>query len=250
MRELGAEAYISSDSQSPFNSPFYKGIYDGEYIAIYPEIVFGNPFNAKRIIRWVLNFPGKLNGSGEYDESEIKYAFHKVFYPSVDENHVLLLPVIETNIFVDKHLERKYPIFYVGKGEKVPRVPETEGIMEINRGTADDPQNLCNILNEATVLYTYDNMTAMTEVARLCGCPVCIIPDGWHTKEQRDLHEFGWNGLSWGTEIPQIDSDKFRETYLKSYDIFKHNLKFLIEETQKEESWKYCQKETVMHVQV
>lgn len=230
MRSLGYDAYLTVASSSGWNTPCFQGNIGDDCVAIYPEIVFGNPIGCKKVIRWVLNKPGKIGGPTEYDKTDYIYAFHKMFYP-VDNDHVLLLPVIETDIFKDKHLDRGQAVCYIGKGGNTPRIPETIGLLEITRGTALNPENLCNILNQSSVMYCYDNITAMTEIARLCGCPVCIIPDGEHTKEERDTHEFGWNGLSWGTEIPKIDSNKFRETYLHSYDVFKKTIHKLVKET-------------------
>ncbi|NTW17510.1 MAG: hypothetical protein HGA41_08660, partial [Syntrophaceae bacterium] len=54
-----------------FNAPYPI---EEEDIVVYPEIVPGNPLNAKKVVRYILNVPGKLGGDKEYDKNEILVA--------------------------------------------------------------------------------------------------------------------------------------------------------------------------------
>ena len=64
-------------------------------------------------------------------------------------------------------------------------------------------------------------------MARLCGCPVCLIPDNDYPKETYKP-ELGMNGLGWYGDKISIDSDKFRKSYLGLMDKFKKQLLNLI----------------------
>lgn len=44
-----------------------------ETVVIYPEIAIGNPFNAKHVVRWLLNTPGTSGGDGVYNRHDIVY---------------------------------------------------------------------------------------------------------------------------------------------------------------------------------
>jgi hypothetical protein len=78
----------------------------------------------------------------------------------------------------------------------------------------------------------------MTEIARLCGCPVVIIPDGSYTKEQYQQHEFwGAGGMGWGVEEAAIaretiNSEKMRTAYEEAEKEFQRRLTVFIETTQ------------------
>ena len=94
-------------------------------------------------------------------------------------------------------------------------------------------------LNHTELLYCYDNSTAICDIARLCGCPVVIIPDGSYTKEQRKVSE-SWNcgGIGFGLEeeqhaIDTIDSEKIRKWFIEAEASFQDKLTDFITETQK-----------------
>ena len=57
-----------------WNVRYYDGpIRDG--IAIYPEIVSGNPLGASKVVRWVLNKPGLLAGDTVYAPDEMVFVY-------------------------------------------------------------------------------------------------------------------------------------------------------------------------------
>ena len=93
------------------NAPY--AIQDDD-IVVYPEIIPGNPLNAKRVVRYILNVPGKLGGTTEYDSREILVAYTKEF--SRYSNGIYLeIPIIE-DFFTHRGLERTVDCFWVGKG--------------------------------------------------------------------------------------------------------------------------------------
>ena len=178
LNESGYEAYIATDVVNPeWNEKtcplqiFSRLIYEG--ITIYPEIISGNPFGAKVVVRYILNHPGLLGGDKEYDPSEILFTCNgetlRQYVPSDDR--ILCIPLIE-DYFRDEELPRKGGCFYVGKGYNVPRIPKTEGMKEI---VGMDRKEVANILKTSEVLYTYDNFSLIIEEAKKCGCPIVIV---------------------------------------------------------------------------
>jgi len=61
------------------------------------------------------------------------------------------------------------------------------------------------VLNRVSVLYSFDPVSGMTDVARLCGCPVVILAP-------RPPGEHDWSGVGFGFVTP-FDSHAFRERY-------------------------------------
>jgi tetratricopeptide (TPR) repeat protein len=154
-----------------FNDPY--AIEDDD-IVVYPEIISGNPLRAKRVVRYILNEPGKLGGDKEYDKSEILVAYTEYF--SRHSNGVYLeIPIIE-EFFTNKGYERTINCFWVGKGENTNH-PATIGCIEITYQWPANRRELAELLNKTRIFYSYDDCTHLLTEAMLCGCSIKIIKD-------------------------------------------------------------------------
>ena len=155
----------------------YPASLEDDDIVIYPEIVWGNPFNAKRVVRYILAPPAMLGGPASFDPSEMRVAYNSICAPHAD-GHILMVPVIE-DFFVDRGEPRTVDCVYGGRG-LITNHPVTESATKIDRRFIGQewPKNrhdMANLLNETRTLYTYDDMTTLADEARLCGCDVKLI---------------------------------------------------------------------------
>lgn len=209
-------------------------IMNTEFVAVYPEICWGNPFNSKRVARWLLNKPGRINGPTEFDKSEQMFAFSKLFNVyNVPDERLMFLPAIDINIFHKTNFgKRTKRCYYVSKGFDM-HLKELEGVEELKKEMAVDQQALADYLNECEVLYSYDPVSAIFECARLCGCRVVIIPNGEYTKKEFSEYEPGMNGLSFGLdEHVELDVEAFQNHYVDLITEFDRKLDKFIELTQ------------------
>jgi hypothetical protein len=234
---VGQEAYIytmdNPARNSELNTPYMPEGLENP-IVVYPEIAWTNYLNINTVVRWLLNNPGKISGPSSFPPNEILYAFSHMFNAfNLPEERILFLPIIDTNIYKDLRLERDKVLFYIGKGTRSSFIDETNNAIEITRETGFEPQNLVSLLNTAKVLYCYDNITAITELARLCGCPVVMIPNGDFSEEKYREHEMGMEGLGWGKMPESFDSLEFMDKYKNLKRTFYSKLERFIEVTQK-----------------
>ena len=212
----------------------------GDFITIYPEIVHGNPFKSHRVVRYILATPGVMAMGGvrgpiTFPKDEKTYVFSELYNTmGVDDKHIMFLPILNTHLFrVTNKGKRTKACKFVGKGEDL-HLPETEGLFELNRDFAVNQSQLADFLNECHTMYSYDNNSAMFEVARLCGCRVVIIPQAY-TKEEFEKYEPGMNGISYGMgEDVKLDVKEFRNHYLGMVKTFSDKLDYFIEDTQNE----------------
>lgn len=208
------------------------------FVTIYPEIVHGNPLEGDRVVRYILATPGVMGMGGvpgptEFDDSEIKYVFSKLYNTlNVDKSHIMFLPILNLHIFkVTNKGKRTKKCKFVGKGLDL-HLPQTEGLFEVTRPFAQDQQQLADYLNQCEVMYSYDNNSAMFEIARLCGCQVVIIPS-IYSKEEFSKYEPGMDGIMWGLEEDcSFIPDEFRSHYISLVDTFQEKLERFIDETQ------------------
>lgn len=217
-----------------------------DYIAIYPEIQQGNPLGAKTVVRYILNKPGVVPaiyqdgtqkvGPTEFDEGDILYYFSRL-YGKTDAKHYLFLPICNMHLFYDQRKKRTKTCYMVGKGIREKNIESRfihpSDSIEITREFAQDQSALADLLNECEVLYNYDPVSAITEVARLCGTRIVQIPTKY-TKEQFSVYEPGMMGISWGKDTGEkLNVEAFRNYYKDLISIFENKLNGFISETQK-----------------
>jgi len=223
MRAQGQVAYTSE-----------HGVFTGQWITIYPEIVPDNPTNSKCVVRWIL-YPT----ANEYPGTDLRIPFMRMFNSwECPDDLTLYLPAIDTEIFCDPCLPRCGRMRYIGSKGFGGRVPEIDKLPELNRALANNQRAYARALQTCEVLYTYDNCSAINECARLCGCPVVILPNGSFSREDYSRHELGMDGIGWGIAetdkaIATVDSSKFRQQYLDLKATFRKRLSYFIDYTQK-----------------
>ncbi len=140
-------------------------------IVIYPEVVVGNPLRSKRVVRYILNVPGKIGGTKEYAPHELKIAYNEPLAVHA-EGRVLNVPTIEPYYCTTDQPKSKLAV-YVGKGTDLKLHPEE--CIYITRDFPSTRRGVAKLLQQVSTFYTYDNFTAIAAEALLCGCKVKVI---------------------------------------------------------------------------
>ena len=249
MYRLGADIYINTKIQNPKwdripTMDKFKGDLK-KTIGIYPEVTYGNPFNCGHSVRLLLHLPGFHGGPLTF-ENDILYTHSHVFNSrlKLPQDRVIPIPYLNLEKFYDRKMKRTRVMAYKNKGIGHYPNPEIKDVELIGTGfdfNGDEGQEkLATILNQTQVLYCYDNITAMAEIARLCGCPVVIIPDpAWKREEIIKSDTWHCGGIGYGFEekeeaIETTDAERLRDYYENEYE-FKcmSALKRFIHDTQK-----------------
>ncbi|MCQ4159632.1 hypothetical protein NON00_06805 [Roseomonas sp. GC11] len=212
-------------------------------IVVYPETVGGNPWRARTIVRYVLNFPGLLGGDHSYPPDEMVYGYSAVLAEACNQpGKVLFVPASDATVFTpaEQDTPRQGACFYAMKYQVVhqgPLLPETEGAIEITRDRPDSqsPAEIAEILRRSEVFYAYEN-TALALEAALCLCPTVFLPNPWLT-EVIAVKEMGWDGFAWGTAPEEVARARAtvhlaRNRYLATYHQFWEQLGVFARETQ------------------
>lgn len=194
MRELGESAYLF---KTPIRNPTLNTscISDiralrGPVVAIYPEVVGGNPFCADIVVRWLLNWPGRANKdtSGTWSSSDIKVYWSDSYAEGPAQ--LLYLPIIDRIYFHNQNnpfdATRSMQFVYSGKAEAAGEPVPTYG------------PNLCNyaiptellgwMLRYSKTLYVCENSIIAVE-AEECGCKVEYVLSKYMPKEPKKWEE-------------------------------------------------------------
>jgi hypothetical protein len=141
-------------------------------IVIYPEVVPGNLLNAKRVIRYILNVPGKLGyGEKTYDPNEVLVAYNQELAHYA--NGVMLqVPSIEP-FFYTNDCEKLVNAVFVGKGQDLGL--HSADCVEITKSYPETRRQLADLLRTVKTLFMYDDFSMIAQEARLCGCEVILI---------------------------------------------------------------------------
>ena len=209
-----------------------------DFVGVYPEIAHGNPTGANNIVRYILNTPGFMSSGGipgptEFDKTDNLWVFSEVYNSvGVDKYHIMFLPILNMNLFKDFNGKRPNTCVFGDKNKPTDKHPKDA--IKIDKTLAQDQEKLVQVLNTCRVMYSYDPVSAMIEIARLCGCKVVIMPNDRFTFKDLEKYEPGLYGVSWEKESSEkFNSDWFRDTYYSLVQTFENEtLPRFIEETQ------------------
>jgi len=159
-----------------------------ESIVIYPEVIRGNPLNAKRVIRWILCDLGKHTSVDIYktwSKSDMVY-----YYSSYNSNNhkklnYLFSLYINPLFRVINTEARQGSVFVVRKAQKFHKTV-TKIHSSDSQCLSDDLSHdqLINVFNRVKYLFCYDPYTWVAFIAALCGCIPIVYPIDGVTKKQ------------------------------------------------------------------
>ncbi len=168
---------------------------DEKTIVVYPEIVPGNPLQARHVARWLLYKPGERHPY-EFTEGELFFrAFEKADLPELTGGAPELFLWKINRIYRNENRPDRSGVCYLlRKGAYKERIPETEVPGAI---CIDDlgPAEINDIFNRCEVFYSYDEATMYSQYAAICGCLSIVVPGEHASREewaaQHDLYRYG-----------------------------------------------------------
>jgi len=168
-------------------------------VVVYPEIISGNPFNARHVVRWILNTPGVIGGDGIYSENDLVFLYQPYF--TVKQHHLIRgsmqLFTDDLGVYYDQGLPRKGQGVIFHKGRHKPRIhhnPDALVLDGVNRSA------LPTVLNSLHTVVSYDHVTYLSLLAALAGCVSIVVPDGISTKDEwREKIPCFKYGIAYGT---------------------------------------------------
>lgn len=243
LNELGEQAYLWPGEGSfddlptcdKYNTPIAKPEFVEDSIVIYPEIVNGNPINAKHVVRWILNTPGFISGDGIYDKNDFILYFSKAFTGGKrTTGNFLQLFEMNNVIYQDYKHERSGSCFVRRRGRNRELIHNIAESVEITNTTPS--QDLVDLFNSKKYFFSYDDATFLSLQAAMCGCISVVIPNANVTPEEwKSLSPTRKYGVAYGFE--DIDhaintKDKVKEHLESLNDISVLMLQEFIEKTQ------------------
>jgi hypothetical protein len=187
-------------------------------VVIYPEIISGNPLNAKNIVRWLLHKPGFHTGKINYGKNDI-YFFYQVIFndPTLNpyDDHLLSVLWVRDDIYKKTNFgKRKGSCYMLRKGKNRKIIHDVENSILLDGKSHIE---VAKAMNECEYFISYDMETMYSQYAVLCGCKSIVIPkEGLSKDEWQPKKEFQY-GIAYGFD----DIEEAEKTKHLVYDVLK-----------------------------
>lgn len=152
-------------------------------VVVYPEIIFGNPLGARRVVRYMLNKEGHLKGWGMDSAPDDFILTHSASFCDRYHCEVLLPPQISSASELKRDsLEANkggLVLTYVGKGVKFGKTFIPSGSVEVTRQWPSSREQFLTLLSNARYLVSYDPVSSVNVEAAILGAiPLVFVSDG------------------------------------------------------------------------
>ena len=170
-------------------------------IAIYPEVISGNPLGAPVQVHWLLNRPGFFGKPLDLAESDAVFFYQAAFCEGtegVPSDNLLRVRWLRHDVYENKNLPgRSGACRMLRKGslQGSNAVPEDDTAIPLDGKSHEE---LAEIFNRTEIFYCHDPYTMYCYYAALCGCVPVIIPEpGLTSREWRETFELK-QGVAYG----------------------------------------------------
>ncbi len=199
-------------------------------VVVYPDITYGNPLHAKRVVRWFL-YHNRFKGDEKaYGKDDLFFAYRPVFndYNLNPTCRTLNTPYVDLETYKRTNYgERKGKCYIIRKGRNRPDLPK-----EFDGPIIDDLSEAekVKLFNECEWCISYDTQTAYSTISALCGCISVVVPEPGKVKsdylKEGDLDY----GVAFGFSESEIEHaistrDKIYDYYVEKNEKSKEEVK-------------------------
>ena len=189
-----------------------------DLVVVYPEVTFGNPLNAKNVIRWILYYPGVHTGKIYYTQNELHFYFNKNFktydFPGVvDADLDLRIEHYPFELYAKefKNKNRKGTAYCLRKAGDVKIILNKDQDFLID---GKSHQEVANIFGKVEKFVSFDQYTAYSWLAAIAGCNSIIHRDELSVNSGL----VGMDGVAYGDD----DLERAKETIPNLFKFFEN----------------------------
>lgn len=217
LNEAGQQAWLKKCTVNPqWNTPVmpyeqFVAHTDGgqPFIAVYPEVICGNPLNAPLSVRYMLNREGVIErNSINAGPDDLFFWYRREFAEKTANPQLLDIGLYDLELFKDDHPEKDLDLLYLN------RVPEKNidfstlppGIRVLSMRNPLSLAELATVLKRARTLYSYES-SGTCALAILCGCPVIVRTAPGYEKyaiSPEIMQDSGNAGFSWSEQPEDV----------------------------------------------
>lgn len=195
-----------------FDTPVVTRPPSRDVIAIYPEVIAGNPLRAECVVRWLLHKPGFHTGRFKRGPSDLLFWFQQSFRP--DDPDVACAGQLQVfhfrgDVYRQTNFGARRGVCYLvrkGAGRKPVHDADARQIDGLSHAEA------AQLFNSCEMFISYDPYTLYSQYAALCGCKSVVVPQEGTSKEAWQPTEalrwgiaYGFDDLDWAARtLPKV----------------------------------------------
>jgi hypothetical protein len=181
------------------------------FIAVYPEIVDGNPLGADHVVRWLLFHPGFHAPDARFTENELVFYYQRAFLTEghdVPEDHFLQLHWIRDDVYRDRGLGDRYGTCRMVRKGQATFDPSMAAGDRFGLLDTKSHAEIAEIFSQCEYFVSHDLYTLYFYYAALCGCvPMAVPQPGLDGATWREGYE-----LCFGVAYGEAELDWARAT--------------------------------------
>lgn len=225
--------HVHAHAAMPVPSAPYLG--ERSFIAVYPEIIRGNPFGAPHVARWLLFDPGASAGDGRFGQDELTFFYQPAFaanFAGADPDNLLQTRWLRDDIYSNHGSDsRSAQCRMIRKGDAAGVPDDDTAILLDGKSHAE----IASIFNRCDRFYCHDPYTMYLYYAALCGCTPIVVPQANLTGETWRASFEMKHGVAWGEDEVEwaiatrdqlfVDMARARQAEVENVRGFVHKLK-------------------------
>lgn len=154
-------------------------------IVIYTETESGNEFDAKYVVRYIMNrwhLPSEYNYIATWNANDYWLYYSENFYDGIKDKNILTLIEPNLDIFKNYNLDRKFQACHTyRKNYTTVDIVHPDDSIHIDWGCSN--AMLIEYFNTCKQFYCYDHESHLSILAAMCGCESIIVPRNGVTKK-------------------------------------------------------------------
>ena len=196
-------------------------------IVIYPEVIYGNPLKASKVIRWFLYFNRYPNDTKAYDKNDMFLSYRSLFNDKIlnPSQKIVKINHFDQNVYKQTNFsDRSGKCYIIRKGQDRADLPK------IFDGTVVDllsEEEKVKVFNQCEFCYCYDTQTFYSKIASICGCKTIVVPEPGKTRsDYRGADDDPHYGIAYSDNTQEIEwALTTRQKLIQRLDFEKENLK-------------------------
>ena len=178
---------------------------DSKTIVIYPDICYGNPLRAKKVVRYLLFHNRYPNDKYAYGKEDLFYAYREFFndYSLNSKCNILKINSFDWLMYRKTNFStREGQCYIIRKGKKRTDLPQTFDGPVLDNLTEKE---IVSAFNKYKFCYFYDTQTFYANIAAVCGCiPVVILEEGKSKNDYKGVGDIDY-GVAYGNTKEEIE---------------------------------------------